>query len=356
MGDSSVYDDTAPSIEEKLLSAEATFAIRKAILDEEKNLRSRFPGLKHQDLLGLSIWAASLATMLGTAYAYTRSWLPWWSVIIVNAVAGSLLHELEHDLIHRLYWNSVSTAWVSDVMLGFIWVAKLSLNPWTRRTYHLLHHRRSGQVDDIEERLLGLGIANLWLRLLVAFFPPAAALWVRDIERDHGKWRALHGTRCSPERWRQRVDMLFLTSPLVCGALALYGVPAARVMLVAWQLPNVWRHACLCLMSSFSHYYGDIKAGDITQQNMVLSHWALLPLNAFCVNFGAEHIIHHFVVGQPFYLRHLVRHAAWRAMAAHGVRFNDLWVLRRANRYDLAYKPTADAAQQPRLSMPRMGL
>jgi hypothetical protein len=50
-------------------------------------------------------------------------------------------------------------------------------------------------------------------------------------------------------------------------------------------------------------------------------------------NFGAEHLIHHFVVGQPFWVRHLVRHAAWKALEAHGVRVNDWGVISRANRY-----------------------
>jgi hypothetical protein len=92
-------------------------------------------------------------------------------------------------------------------------------------------------------------------------------------------------------------------------------------------------------------------------QNQIVNSWWLLPLQLFCFDFGATHvsvspacntsslihastpppnaaqIIHHYVVRQTFLLRHLVRHAAWRAMAETGVRQNDMDVLWRANRF-----------------------
>ena len=60
------------------------------------------------------------------------------------------------------------------------------------------------------------------------------------------------------------------------------------------------------------------------------------------MNFGAEHVIHHFVVGQSFWMRHLCRKKAWAILEANGTRVNDFGaVFSRAQRY--YYDPGADA-------------
>ena len=59
------------------------------------------------------------------------------------------------------------------------------------------------------------------------------------------------------------------------------------------------------------------------------------PLQLFCFNFGATHILHHYVVQQPFYLRHMVAPGVLEALLAEGVRRNDLGTIPRANRYGL---------------------
>ena len=86
-------------------------------------------------------------------------------------------------------------------------------------------------------------------------------------------------------------------------------------------------------MSSYSHYYGDIPKRDIFFQNQILSNWMLIPFQAFCFNFGATHIIHHYVINQPFYLRQMVAHAAQAEMKRQGTRINDLGTFVRANRW-----------------------
>lgn len=50
------------------------------------------------------------------------------------------------------------------------------------------------------------------------------------------------------------------------------------------------------------------------------------------LNFGSTHAIHHFVVGQPFYLRQMIAAKAHEVLRNQGVRFNDLGTFRRANR------------------------
>ena len=116
------------------------------------------------------------------------------------------------------------------------------------------------------------------------------------------------------------------------------------------NFPNVLRQSCLVLVSTYCHYYGDIpervgpptfplvsywpprtthrciqqhipstvssstqsnppthplhpNTQDVFFQTQILDHWLLYPFQLFCFNFGATHIMHHFVTRQPFYLR-----------------------------------------------------
>ena len=69
-------------------------------------------------------------------------------IMLSSAFSISLLHELEHDIIHNLYFKS--HMWVQDMMFWGIWIAKLHGNPWYRRELHLKHHIVSGQIDDAE--------------------------------------------------------------------------------------------------------------------------------------------------------------------------------------------------------------
>jgi fatty acid desaturase len=325
---------------------EATAFIRGAILADEARLRAAHPLLAHSDAIALAIWTLALGAMATLAALYLGGAIPWWAALFPSAFAASLLHELEHDIIHSAYFLHAPLIW--HAMLLGIWVAKLSLNPWTRKRYHLHHHRRSGQADDVEERLLGLGVGSLPLRLALALVPALAVFFFADITRATAAVKSsfplrYRGAACSGERWLQRVENIMIISPAIAALVACLGGPAAaaraRDFLVVWGGPNVIRHASIALMSSFSHYYGDVVPGDVTQQNQILNHPALLPLQLFCCNFGGEHIIHHYVVNQPFWIRHCVRRAAWRAMLARGVRLND-WgsVFTRAQRYSRADK------------------
>ena len=101
-----------------------------------------------------------------------------------------------------------------------------------------------------------------------------------------------------------------------------------------WIGPNVLRVACLHFLSSNMHYFGDVEEGNVIEQTQVLNRWWLLPLQLFCCNFGSTHGIHHFVPGDPFYLRQMTTRAAHHAMRANGVRFNDMGTFRRANRFN----------------------
>jgi fatty acid desaturase len=72
------------------------------------------------------------------------------AVLVIPCVAffTSFLHELEHDLIHVLYFRKAPL--IQNAMFAVIWALKMSLNPWARRELHLLHHKVSGQANDGE--------------------------------------------------------------------------------------------------------------------------------------------------------------------------------------------------------------
>ena len=104
---------------------------------------------------------------------------------------------------------------------------------------------------------------------------------------------------------------------------------ATVVILIA---PNVLRTFCLHFISSNMHYFGDNTPGIIHEQCQVMNKWYLIPLQLFCFNFGSTHAIHHFVVRDPFYIRHLGEKESHEVLKRHGIRFNDMWTFKRANR------------------------
>jgi hypothetical protein len=109
--------------------------------------------------------------------------------------------------------------------------------------------------------------------------------------------------------------------------------PYVRDTVVILILPNLMRQICLNIVASYCHYYGDIPKHNVYYQNQVLNHWILYPLHLFSFNFGATHIIHHFVTNQPFYLRQWLAPKATEELIKHGIRNNDFGVVTRNNRY-----------------------
>jgi len=129
-------------------TAEAARLICRSIRDAEASLRERYSVLQYQDTLGLALWAGSLLCMALLATAYWRQWLSIPVVIVAMALPLSILHEMEHDIIHNLYFRKAPI--VQDFMFLTIWLAKLHGNPWFRRELHLKHHL--GNLHDCVER------------------------------------------------------------------------------------------------------------------------------------------------------------------------------------------------------------
>lgn len=312
-------------------------AINRAIVAEEKRLRAKHGWLAHQDAIGMGCFVGSLAVIGGLVWAYFAGHLPWWGAVLLIGLPISILHELEHDLIHNQYFKGRTG--LQNFMFFVIWWSKLNVSPWYRREQHLRHHRRSGQPDDAEERLIGLGVRPGWYRLLIAIHPIFSNPIVPSIKRADPSWHVMWGIRQSAPAFAMFALVLFgqplvhLFDALLPGVAPAGLVRLFDVLMILWVGPNVLRQACIALISSYSHYYGDIPENDVFYQNQIMDHPALWPMQLYCFNFGSTHIVHHFVVQQPFYLRQMVAKAAHAEMLRQGVRRNDFGVIRRANRW-----------------------
>ena len=326
-------------------SASATIRsehIRKVVIEAGVDLRRRHPWLHYQDAIGVGILLLALAGMLVCAYAWTAGWLSTWLTIPLIAFFASLTHELEHDLIHWMYFRQ--RPWAHHLMLALCWLARPStINPWLRRELHFQHHKHSGTESDREER--GITNGERWnLARLLMLADAGFSVWWRirrvpDAAIRRKLWRRAAAIYF-PLGWiHWGLWYLFLGLQLVQGLALIAGnplpwdLPWLNMLVVVWIAQNVLRSFCLHLVSSNMHYYGDVEDGNVLQQTQVLQAWWLLPFQLFCCNFGSTHAIHHFVVKEPFYVRQWTAGIAHAVMREMGVRFNDLGTFKRANRW-----------------------
>jgi hypothetical protein len=337
------FDHTAP-----LTDAERTAHIKSVVTQAGVALRERYPILQHQDAIGAGILAVALLGMAGSAALYLQGLLSAWLTIPLVAFFASLTHELEHDLIHWMYFRR--RPWAHHLMMALVWLARAStINPWIRRGLHFTHHKHSGTEHDIEERAITNGERwglrrlimtgdNLLAILLRVHRAPTWALRRRMIGRGllgyfplgwlfWGSWYAFLG-------FHGANGLAALTGGSIAwSAGTLSAMQVIDVLAVVYLIPNVLRTFCLHFVSSNMHYYGDVEDGNVVQQTQVLNPWWLWPAQLFCCNFGSTHAIHHFVVKEPFYVRQLTAPVAHRAMRDMGVRFNDFGSFGRANRW-----------------------
>ncbi|WP_053137668.1 fatty acid desaturase [Pseudomonas sp. MIACH] len=330
--------------------------IREVVLAEGVRLRRRHPWLQHQDALGAGILAFALVGMIGSAALYISGHMAWWACLLLNAFLASLTHELEHDLIHSMYFRKQRVP--HNLMMGLVWLARPStINPWIRRHLHLNHHKVSGTETDMEERaitngepwgfarllMVGDNVMSAFIRMLRAktwghklkilkrsllvYAPLALLHW--------GAWYIFLGFHAA----NGIASLLGTPIDWSTGTLQMMQViDIAAVVIIG---PNVLRTFCLHFVSSNMHYYGDVELGNVIQQTQVLNPWWLWPLQAFCFNFGSTHGIHHFVVKEPFYIRQMTAKVAHKVMAQMGVRFNDFGTFARANRLEPMASPQA---------------
>ena len=85
-------------------------------------LRQRYPILQHQNALGAGVMAVSLIGMVVSGGLYLQGSIPAWGCILINALLTSFIHEIEHDLIHRLYFRKQPLA--HNAMMLLCWLAR----------------------------------------------------------------------------------------------------------------------------------------------------------------------------------------------------------------------------------------
>lgn len=326
-------------------------AVTQKITQHSNELRQRYRLLNYQNLIGASVMAVSVTGMIIMGVLYIKGLIPGWLCIVVNALLTSLIHELEHDLIHRLYFRKQPLA--QNLMMLLCWITRPGMpSPWLRRGLHFHHHKESGTETDVEawittsgspwgaKRLLKLvdgfifGIVNalcaptwrekirLTLKVLRLNAPLGLLYW--------GCWYVFLGYHFY-EWTSSLVGVTPEPSPAM--SMLMTVVNSAVVIVIA---PNIIRQFCLFFVSSNIHYYGDVMPRNPLQQTQVMNPWWLWPFQLFCFNFGSTHCIHHFVVKDPFYLRQLTAPFAHKVLAEAGVRFNDFGTYKRSNRYSLS--------------------
>src|SRR5690606_29830797 len=151
--------------------------IQRELLAISDDVRARHGWLRHQDAIGFAIFATSIAGCVLNAWLYIEGIMPAWLVIIGTAFWTSLLHELEHDLIHWMYFKQ--NKFVHHLMMAGVYLFRpFTANPWVRRHLHFHHHKVSGSATDLEER--GITNGEKWgLRRLLMVGDNMLAVYLR---------------------------------------------------------------------------------------------------------------------------------------------------------------------------------
>jgi len=322
--------------------------VRKAINSHIRDIRDKNGLLKHQSALGLGILIISILGIVISSFLYITDHISWWLCVLVNAVLISLTQEIEHDLIHQLYFPK--NPFMHHLMMALSWVARPSTtNPWVRRKLHLKHHQLSGTEEDLEERALTNGFRWSAFRIyMMADLMVASTMLMLQTKTWKGKlqilWIGFKSyfpiTLLTWFLWYvfivfHLINLFFsdFFQPVMWPdsvSTFMHYLDIVTVILIA---PNVLWTFCLHFISSNMHYYGDIERGNIIQETQVFNAWWLWPVHVFCFNFGSTHGIHHFVVSEPFYIRQMSAGFAHKVMKEAGVRFNDFGTFLRANRW-----------------------
>lgn len=309
---------------------------------EELRLRAKYPLLSKQDTIGLSILVLAFLGMITSGILYYVAVIPAWLCIPITAIFASLSHELEHDLIHKLYFRK--NHFMQNLMMAVVWLMRPStINPWFRRKIHLQHHKISGTKQDLEERLVGNGIANVFVRIIVMFDGLAGLILQRKLlkkEVKHFDFLTIFNAGFPLTTLYYLFAYGFIVFHIInCFMPSYFSYPEglvtfieiSEVLMVIIIAPNFLRSACLNIITSYLHYYGGVN--NLLQQTQVFKGVRFWPFNLFTFNFAGTHAIHHFVVQQPFYLRQMVASTAQQAMKENGVRFNDYSTVNQGNRY-----------------------
>ena len=317
-------------------------AIISSIRAEDAKIRARFPVLAHQNTIGLLLTIVSFGMMVGLGYLYFLDAIPAWLCIVLAAMVASISHELEHDLIHHQYFSK--TPLIQNAMMFIVWVMRPNtINPWYRRKIHLHHHITSGTQQDLEERLVGNGIKNPFLRGLVIIDGLLGLLvnrstFNREI-KDFSFTKVFNAGLPITTAYfivlyttlGYHLVSLFYPLAGLLPNIALSTINVFEFLMVVLVLPNIVRSTSLNLVTSSMHYYGGVN--NLYEQTQILTSRWFSVFHLFCFNFGKTHTIHHYVPNQPFYIRQFISAKVNKVMKEQGVRFNDFASIKNANLY-----------------------
>lgn len=331
----------------------------------ERNLRQKLGFLKYQNAIGAGIFIVSILAIVGLSSIYilysqtdliTGSILPTTgmaessivsssglSILIVASIIVaitfflSFLHELEHDLIHSLYFpgeTALHRFLYHSMMLG-VWLFRPNIiSPWYRKKIHILHHKVSGTPEDLEERLIGNGMPYGFKRL-AAMADGFLSVTLRQKElRQIPAYNAQEFLLATfPMVTLYYTAMIgWVATLLFSDSIALLSVlaPYFQIAMVVWVAPNMLRQFSINLISSSMHYYGNVNS--LREQTQILDPIYLKPFQWLTCYFGRTHTIHHYVINQPFYIRTMIADRANAILLKSGIRYNDTGTFFRANR------------------------
>lgn len=356
-----MFNPTAPALKSSHLThQQQSSQIRKEIIHAYQQLKEKYPLLKHQDFWGMLIFLFSCSLVAFNSYLWWIGVFPAWAMILTNAFFFGILHELEHDLIHWMYFKTNKA--IHHTMLFVIWILRpLTINPWIRRQLHYHHHKYSGTLHDVEERGVTNGEKWSLKRLLLTADLVVGGLFrvsslFKDIKQEvkNGNLKPDQGHKLKQYALTGLIPVTIIAHLLVYLLLAGWSLEFVnrsfhtgivlpeflthilafcRPVIYIILIPNLLRQFCLHFITSNLHYMGDVEQGNVTEQTQVLNVWWTFPMQLFCFFFGWTHAIHHFVVNETFYVRHLARKKAHIVMRRYGIRFNDLGTFSRANRF-----------------------
>jgi len=99
--------------------------IRSVIRSAGDDARRRYPILANQNLIGMSVFLFAISAILLTGFAYWQGMISAWLCIPTVAFLTSLLHELEHDLIHWQYFKNNKL--IHHLMMAGVWIFRVRL-------------------------------------------------------------------------------------------------------------------------------------------------------------------------------------------------------------------------------------
>jgi len=120
-------DTTTPKPVARMTDAEKSAHIKQVVTAAGEDLRERHPWLKRQNAIGATLMALAAGGMIASGWLYYVGLLPAWGCVLLVAFLASITHELEHDLIHFMYFRK-SKVW-HNLMLAVGWMAWTSQPP-----------------------------------------------------------------------------------------------------------------------------------------------------------------------------------------------------------------------------------